>query len=431
MRKSVAALVPSLLSLGVGPTVAWAQDAPPMAPEAPMEAAPAPEAPPPAAEPAPAPMAAEPAPAEPMPAAPMPAAPMPAPAPMPEEAAGEEEGPPPATISSGYVETAYHMSLTNPNTGAPMVVRAYDGANDFVFHAAHLSVTHSLNDMVSMTVDLDAGYDAAVNNSVAFPGAPSFVDPQEAYATFTNSGFTLTAGRFATYEGIELIEGPTNPTVTRGLLYFFAEPVTHAGVKAHYAIGPADIGVGLVNGWDQIFADNNNFKTLIWRLGISPSDMFFAGLSGTWGEEIPGSDEKRLSVDLTGGIVPNDMIAINFQVNYGEDPNSDANGDNAAWFGFGIQPVLTVQDFSIGARFEYFADGSDYRVASGAVDDNGDPADVNYMNVTITPGYTLGGGFRLRGEFRLDTASEDVFIKENGDPTGSQSSFAVAADYQF
>src|SRR5258708_16699814 len=98
-------------------------------------------------------------------------------------------------------------------------------------------------------------------------------------------GFTFTAGKFATYEGIEVIEGPADPTITRGFLFWLAEPVTHVGAKLHYTTGPVDVGVGLVNGWDTnntLFetGDNNNQKTLIWRAAVTPSPMFFAAFSG-------------------------------------------------------------------------------------------------------------------------------------------------------
>ena len=38
-----------------------------------------------------------------------------------------------------------------------------------------------------------------------------------------------------TLEGIEVIEGYQNYTVTRGCLFGMAEPFTHTGVKANYA----------------------------------------------------------------------------------------------------------------------------------------------------------------------------------------------------
>ena len=44
---------------------------------------------------------------------------------------------------------------------------------------------------------------------------------------------TLTGGKFVTYEGIEVIEGPVNPTLTRGFLFGLAEAIGHVGFKVH------------------------------------------------------------------------------------------------------------------------------------------------------------------------------------------------------
>ena len=41
--------------------------------------------------------------------------------------------------------------------------------------------------------------------------------------------------------------------------------------------------------------------------------MFFAALSGTYGVEQTDDSDGRLSVDLTGAVVPADFITINFQ----------------------------------------------------------------------------------------------------------------------
>jgi hypothetical protein len=299
-----------------------------------------------------------------------------------------------------------------------------------------LALKHAFNDNVSVTIELEAGEDPAQNNVVA--GLPGFFDAQEAYATYSGSGFSITAGRFVTYEGIEVIEGPLNPTVTRGLLYWWAEPLTFTGFKAHYAAGPIDVGVGLVNGWDKILSDNNNWKTLNWRIGVTPVDEFWAALSGTFGAEQTGNDDdKRLSLDLTGAVIPSELITVFFQANFGSEPNAGVGGQDATWLGLGVQPVLKVDAFSLGGRVEWFNDPDGARLGSD---------DTSYGNATVSPGYMFGGAFRVRGEYRIDWSNEDVFVTGDGtrvvddgmggtlpDPDlGSiQQTIAVAVDYQF
>jgi hypothetical protein len=312
----------------------------------------------------------------------------------------------------------------------------------------HLSVHSAVNEHVSATIDIDAGSDAAFDNGSAASAGRTLFDIQEAYAQLTESGLTLTVGKFATYEGIELIEGPTDPTLTRGLLYGFAEPITHVGAKLHYTTAMYDIGVGLVNGWDTNgttgpgaaptgtaiwTADNNNNKTLIWRLGVTPDPIFWAGFSGTYGVEKPNQDtDPRLSLDLTGAVTPIPELAINFQGNYGSEKHDIASDPvgaptvldkSASWWGLGLQPVLKIAAASIGARLEYFKDTNGVRLPLSAVPNTS----TGYLNATITPGYTFYNAFTMRAELRYDHASNPVLA--NG--SKGQSSIGIGAHYVF
>ena len=321
--------------------------------------------------------------------------------------------------------------------------RAYDPANGFVLHLAHLSVKHQLNEHAFAVIAFNAGADATWNHDPSGAQKTLF-DVPEAYAAYTGSGFTLTAGKFTTYEGIEVYQGPMNPTISRGFLYWLAEPVTHVGAKLHYATGPLDIGLGVVNGWDTnnaVFAtgDNNNQKTLIWRAAVTPSPSFFAALSGTYGVEKAGSDkDPRLSIDLTGAAVATPNLTINFQANLGSEKNSDwvDATKSASWIGIGLQPVVHVDAASLGLRFEYFSDSGLSRsglggtinpkdAMTGALTNTKDK--VGLWNLTLTPGYTLASALLLRGEFRVDGASESALWA--GKKT--QETVSLGASYMF
>ena len=448
MRKSGFTLL-TTLALGVCalPSAAFAQDAAPAAPVAPAPAG-APAAAPatPATEPAAAPAAAPP------PVAPTDAAPaLAGAAPTPAEAAPPAPPAPPypSTTITGFIEGGYHKILSAPHINTPVPMHAYDSGNGFQLHLAHLALKHQLNEHVFGVIEFDAGADAAYNhNPNGYPdkaGTGTLFDVQEAYGVYTDSGFTFTAGKFATYEGIEVIEGPADPTITRGFLYWLAEPVTHTGAKLHYASGPVDVGVGLVNGWDTnngVFAtgDNNDQKTVIWRAAVTPSPQFFAALSGSYGVEKATNKDPRLSVDLTGAFVPADNVTINFQGNVGSEKNSDvltdpANPKAASWYGFGIQPVFKIDAATIGARFEYFQDKGLTRVGA-AFPNTAVPAGtaaftkVGLWNFTLTPGYTVAGAFTMRAEFRIDGASQPI-LGTGSEGKKTQETIALGAHYMF
>jgi hypothetical protein len=348
---------------------------------------------------------------------------------------------------TGFVEGAYHRTLGDTDYRMILPTRAYDVANGFQLHAAHLQIKHMATEHVTGQIEFDAGSDAAVNNFTSGTGsclppattcgAPVGMefDVPEAFVSYSNMGVTFTAGKFATYEGIELFTGRSNPTITRGFLYFLAEPVTHVGAKLHYATGPVDVGVGLVNGWDTngrlYTADNNDMKTGIFRIGITPVPQFWAAASGTYGVEKAGAtSDPRLSLDLTGAVIPNDKITINFQANYGSEkkaglPDAAGNATDASWLGFGVQPVLKIDAVSVGARFEYFKDTKGSRTLG--------PNDPSFINFTITPGYTFDGALTLRAEFRYDSSSEAILGVPTATEPGkkNQMTIALGAHYVF
>jgi len=303
-------------------------------------------------------------------------------------------------------------------------------------------VKHQLNETVYGVIRFDAGSNAAVNNFTSGTGKQQLFDVREAYAVAQGSGLTFTAGKFATYEGIEVIDGWLNPTITRGFLYYLAEPVTHVGAKLHYTTPMFDVGAGVVNGWDTnngffYTGDNNPMKTVLWRLAATPSPMFWAAFSGAYGVEKPGVDsDPRLSLDLTGAVTPIPQLAINFQGNYGSEKNSHISkpGEAGKWIGFGLQPVVKVDAYQVGLRFEYFSDDGLSRTASfvnptdattGAPSNSNDK--ISLWTLGVAPGYTIANALLLRGEFRVDGADKEVLW--NGKKT--QTSLTFAASYFF
>jgi Putative beta-barrel porin-2, OmpL-like. bbp2 len=378
----------------------------------------------------------------------------------PAEAAPAAEPPPPVATITGYVEAAFHADFNRNSIFDPPRLRAYDGPGGFVLHAAHIGLGHSFSPEASAFVSLDFGSDATVNSfnyapSSAGGGMPA--DVREGYAKWTPGDFTFVAGKFVTLNGIEVIDGPLNPTITRGFLFWLAEPATHTGAKAQYTLaeGKAHIGAGLVNGWDRLY-DNNNQKTILFNADVAPDPMFHAQISGSYGAEQSGDDkDRRLSVALTGALVL-DSLTLNFQGLVGSEPNTVVGSttvvgvppapdvvtptiQNDMWFGIGLQPVYTMDKFSLGARLEYFNDKHGSRLAANGVP-NVDKASL--LNFTITPGFTPTKNFQFRAEFRVDAAlsgkdattgddNKKIFAGANGAGKTSQMTVAIGASYMF
>jgi len=359
---------------------------------------------------------------------------------------------------SGYLETSYNYNFNQPQ-GQLNRGRSFDAqSNSFNLNAFQLQATGALGDSSGYTAKMLFGTDAsAIKNpngtATALTGTTKDeVDIEEAYAWYKaplGSGLTITAGRFVTLEGIEVIEGKDDYTVSRGLLFGLAEPFTHTGVKANYQFTKQlDLTLGVVNGWDQV-EDQNTSKTFIGRLGVNLGDPFSGGFSWIYGDEKPyaGSatdvnHDQRTSLDGTFSTVFNKTFTLAYQVNYGEEANANTYTEShngtvvpagtsfATWYGFGIQPKVTITDkFWIGGRYEYFEDKDGARTGPAVAAPNA------IQDITIAPAYKLTDALTFQTELRYDWSNQSYFEQRNG-VTGNfnsanQATVGAKVDYVF
>lgn len=363
-----------------------------------------------------------------------PAAPPPAPPPPPSEpaaaapmalvAAPAVPATPTQTIT-GFVETTYNYNFNRPFTGINGLIgyntqTSYNSQhNNLSLNAAYLKIEGDVGGGVTYVVKLNIGQDAVgtMSNFTAPPiGSPPSstyaFDVQEAYGVYKAGKFSLKAGKFVTYNGIEVIEGPLNPTVSRGYLFGYAEPFTHVGAVGILQLTDlVDLHIGVVNGWDVV-ADNNRAKTVVAKVGINPNPNVAITVSGYAGPEAAGNNDNwRTTGDVTA-MVKVSMCDLWLQGNFGREAAA-VMGNDATWFGAGVQPVLHLSDaFTLGTRAEFFQDSDGFRTGAGTK--------LNLFNVSVAPGYTFNKRFTLRAEGRFDYSDQDIFAKNDMTLIGTQ-----------
>lgn len=327
---------------------------------------------------------------------------------------------------NGFIDATYNRNLQSGDAGPTTNHHhSFDAqANTFLLNAVHLAATGSSGEELSYVVEVDMGTDAAATNSGGL-GASDEMDLQEAYVTYRrpNSKLGFKAGKFVTYQGIEVIESGANPTITRGLLFGLAEPYTHTGIVATCQLTSAlDLHAGLVNGWD-LFVDNNKGPTGVLKLGYNGGDPLALTVSAYMGPEQAGNtDNIRTSVDATGITKSVENLDLWFQANYGKEDKAAPDGGDASWMGFGLQPLYHLSEkVCLGARYEYFKDSDGAR--SGTVE--------TLQNISIAPAYSLTKSLVSRVEFRADMSNKDVFIDADGKATGQQLQVAAEMIYSF
>ncbi len=328
---------------------------------------------------------------------------------------------------SGYVDTNWSQNTSMP-ADKTTTLRSYDNPDGNINNNAHVAITGSLGEQAAYVVEIDAGHEAVITS------AGAEFDIQEAYLTYVSaSKLGIKVGKFATFQGIEVLEGPMNPTITRGYLYGIAECFTHSGGVLTYVAGKLDFAAGVINGMD-VPNDNNDSKTFAWKVGYSGGDPLALTLSGYHGAEqsesvftssrTNTSGNIRTNIDVTGitKLIP--KVDLWFQAHYGQeemvtrfDEFGVAGTGLGKWSGFGIQPVVKISDkFSVGGRVEYFADPDGAKTATD---------DFSSTNFTVTPGYMLTDKVGVKAEYRYDMANKKVFDDEDGTLEDTASSIGL------
>ncbi|MDP2059036.1 MAG: outer membrane beta-barrel protein, partial [Flavobacteriaceae bacterium] len=147
---------------------------------------------------------------------------------------------------------------------------------------------------------------------------------------------------------------------------------------------------------------------------------------------------ETFQVDLTAGwdVTANWYLGLNATYNttnsgqiFSPTGITELDDPSTDFYGTALYAQYKFSDsFKLGVRGEYFKEFNGGVGAIGAYDAGGE-ADV--YEVTLSGNYTIGG-LTIIPEFRIDTASEDVFI--NADRSGLKpnlGSFVLAAVYKF
>lgn len=254
-------------------------------------------------------------------------------------------------------------------------------------------------------------------------------DATQAYAYFGAAPFSLIVGKFVTNAGAEVIKSDGDTNYSRSILFGYAIPFTHTGVRATYKINDQLTVLGGVNqGWDA-FKDTNGDKTL--ELGAMWTPTEKVSLTGSLysGKErvtnYPRSDAQgtRNLVDLVGSFKITDRLTFVANYDYGTQEQGSASGGQAKWQG--VAGYLNYQfndQWRLSLRGEYFDDKDGYR--TGFVQ--------KWKETTLTVAYLPTKNIELRGEIRGDRSDHSTFLKSDGVSTSNtQRSAGLEFLYKF
>lgn len=339
----------------------------------------------------------------------------------------------PATFTySGYVDLSYeHISglglLSSGSTS-----RVFDSQVDaFMWHQVALNLAYQPKEGFGYAMTLMAGQDP--NVYAPYPANPNdtrHFDYPTAYVQYAHGPWLVMAGRYVTLAGSEVIDPTINANFSRSILFGFAIPFAHTGVRVSYAANDQLRWiVGVNNGWDDL-RPTTTAKTAELGVSYTPAKAFALSVQGYFGDARVGglTNEgpigKRDLIDAVALWNVTDALALSVNVDWGRQAGAtpvgllpDAGGD-ATWQGIaGYINYQLSEQWRTSFRLEYFDDVDGYR--SGL--------SQKWKEATLTYAYAPMKSTEIRFELRYDLSSEKAFVQS---PLTIDDAYADLASHQ-
>ncbi len=359
----------------------------------------------------------------------------PAPAASPAPSPSPTATPAPPFQSSAFIdlgaEDATFASNKNIISG-----RVFDQNND-TLTLQNLNVQASYTGPIGGKVELSFGNDANVIHSYpqvtanATPLSGSALDLTQAYVSYTGGPLTVIAGKFETLAGAEVIEATGDTNYSRSILFGYAIPFTHTGVRATYTISPKlSAIVGANKGWDttKSLSRAGDNSSLTGEFGIAYNPTSAASLTAqvyTGPVEAVGfnglssSSNNRSLLDVVATYKLNSAwTAI---ANIDEAKQTDVAGvGTASWSGLaGYINYQATPELLLSLRGETFNDAQGYRT--------GTFVGTTWNEATLTGTYAFTSNVSGRVEFRGDRANNPIFGSSSGSLQKTNESFGFEA----
>lgn len=334
----------------------------------------------------------------------------------------------------GSVDTGYIFNTNTPVSPNARTnnLRVFDTeANGFMLNLAELNFEKPISQEspVGFRVDLTYGKDAELFDAAGLGSGTDEFDLQQAYAQFYvpfslpfMHALNFRIGKYVTLHGAEVIESVDNWNYSRSLLFGYAIPFTHTGIRAYYKpveTWPVEAYIGIVNGWDNV-NDNNRAKSLEAMFCYTPFDNLSLTVAGMFGPERAGSNEDfRNLIDTVITFKPFDKLTLKANYDYGWEKNGasataglSGDGKDASWDGIAGYAKYDILDWwSIAGRGEFFHDRNGVR--TGQLTSATMPmTDVEIWEFTLTNEFKLYNNLITRLEYRYDKANGQVYTKD-------------------
>lgn len=221
-------------------------------------------------------------------------------------------------------------------------------------------------------------------------------------------GTEIDFGQFVTSPGVETLESSSNWNYTRSLLFAWAIPYYHFGIRTATPLTKElTVGFQLTNAWNTVWGNHNLSNIALTMAYRKPKYTY--SLNYLEGPNRPGpAPGRRNFVDTTLLLTPTRKFSAYINGDWGRDLQDD--GAYADWYGVaGAVRYQLTRLFAVAGRAEVFNDPSGFSTGVAQT----------LKEVTGTAELKLTDHLVNRLEFRHDQSDHPFFDRGTGRPLGT------------
>jgi hypothetical protein len=289
-----------------------------------------------------------------------------------------------------------------------------DKTDQFNLSAAKLTLNHD-PDPVGAHIDLLFGRtDTLVNGPSSADNGKYIEQAFISLKPHTAKGLELDFGKFVSSAGAEVIESKDNWNYSRSLLFVWAIPYFHFGLRSSLPVSKTEtIGMQVVNGWNNVSNSNGGVIVGLTSAYVKPK---YAWNVNYYTGPANANTQKgyRNLIDTTLLLTPTTKFSAYINYDYGQNrdavsPAASSSTNNKLlnhWQGvaFAARQQITAKS-ALAGRFEYFNDPQGYTTQM--------KTKPQVDEFTATYEYKWPEGLLARLEYRRDWADVDLYTKGN------------------
>ncbi|WP_426094986.1 outer membrane beta-barrel protein [Flavobacterium sp. DSR2-3-3] len=324
----------------------------------------------------------------------------------------------PATIFAGSADAYYKYDFSGIDNSLTSFTNSH---NSFELGMASLEASHKMG---KAAVFVDLGFGKRASQFTYNDDSATFMIKQLFFTYEFSDKFKVTAGSFGTHVGYELLDAVDNKNYSMSYAFTYG-PFFNTGVKAQYISGKFSFMAGVSNPTDfkTTIEAGSSQKTFVGQVAFL-GDTGSAYFNVTSGSSNPSSDENKTQFDFVGTKKLSDAFSLGFNGTYAMTINDFDSTLDGEWFSLvGYANLALNETLSLAYRLEYF-DAKEATASLGLL------AGRSLVGNTLSLNYKVGN-LTIIPEFRLDTASEDIFSNSDAAPKGVTAYALLATTYSF